>query len=674
MKKSLIVLFCVFGLLVTAFGQEVQWASSVTGFSSEFNNLSKPKGFKASQVLGAPSVMKDFGRTPCAWSPGEPQSDEEQWIAVSFTRAIKIKQVIVSEVNNPGAIVKVTAFDTEGKSHELYTNDDPKPIVDIGRLFTVKLDKTTNYRVKSIEIRLNTGKVFGWNQIDAIGISAYDLAYDTEIELAEGMEDSLEVEKLGTEVNSKFDELCPVISADGKTLYFTRDFHPGNQGKEKNQDVWVARIRPDGSFSPAANIGSPINNHSDNALTSVTPDGQTVMLLNVYQPNGSMVKGISTSKKTTDGWAFPKKINIKDYYNRQNNAEYCLHASGKIMVLTVQRDDSYGDKDLYVCFKNSDGSWSKPRNLSNVVNTADSETSPFLAADGVSLYFSSAGHPGYGRNDMFVSRRLDDTWKNWSEPKNLGPILNSASWDAYYTIPASGEFAYYVSYQDRETKAEIYRAKLPEAIRPKPVVLVHGKVFNSSTKEVLGADIVYERLSDGKELGIAYSDPRTGEYSITLPAGETYGFLAKSNGYLSEAQNINLNDLETYQEIEQDLFLIPAKKGETVVLKNIFFAASSADLNSESKNELKRIFNFLRMNPTVKVSVGGHTNNACKEPVCVKLSTDRAKSIVDWLVKHGVDPRRLAYKGYGSKRPILPNTTREGLRANRRVDFTIIDF
>ena len=104
----------------------------------------------------------------------------------------------------------------------------------------------------------------------------------------------------------------------------------------------------------------------------------------------------------------------------------------------------------------------------------------------------------------------------------------------------------------------------------------------------------------GEELGIAYSDPKTGEYSITLPAGEAYGFLAQSKGFLSEAQNLDIKELETYQEIEQDLFLIPAKKGETVVLKNIFFAASSAELNSESKNELKRIFNFLRMNPTVK--------------------------------------------------------------------------
>ena len=477
MKKFLTILLFSLCILSSVMGQEVQvqWASAVTGFSSEFNNLSKPKGFKAMQVLGPPSVMKDFGRTPCAWSPGEPQSDEEQWIAVSFTRAMTVQQVIVAEVNNPGAIVKVIAYDTKGQAHELYTNDDPKPVVDIGRIFTVKLDKPTSYRVKSIELRLNTGKVFGWNQIDAIGITGMAGNYDTKINLAEGMEENIEIEKLGPEVNSRFDELCPVISADGKTLYFTRDFHPENVGNEKNQDVWYARIRPDGSFSKAVSIGAPINNRSDNALTSVTPDGQTVMLLNVYQPNGSMIKGISTSKKTVNGWAFPKKVNIKDYYNRQNNAEYCLHASGKIMILTVQRDNSYGDKDLYVCFKEPNGNWSKPKNLGKTLNSADSETSPFLSADGVSLYFSSAGHPGYGRNDMFVSRRLDDSWTNWSEPENLGPMLNSASWDAYYTIPASGEYAYYVSYQDRATKAEIYRAKLPEAVRPKPVVLVHGK-------------------------------------------------------------------------------------------------------------------------------------------------------------------------------------------------------
>ena len=671
--KNYLFLLLFFSVTALVWGKQVQWANEVTGFSSEFNNLSKPKGFQADQVLGPPSVLKDFGRTPCAWSPAEPQSDEEQWIAVSFERPQTTQQVFICEVNNPGAIVKVIAYDTKGKAHEIYTHDDPKPVMEIGRILTIKLDRPTSYRVKSIEVRLATGKVFGWNQIDAIGISGGTQPFDTKINLTENLAENIEVEKLGPEVNSNHDELCPVISADGKTLYFTRDYHPGNIGSDKNQDIWFARIRPDGSFSPAVNIGEPLNNKSDNALTSVTPDGQTVMLLNVYQPNGTMMKGISTSKKTKDGWSFPEQVNITDYYNRQNNAEYCLHASGKLMILTVQRDDSYGDKDLYVCFK-KDGFWTKPRNLGNTINTADSETSPFLAADGVSLYFSSAGHPGYGRNDMFVTRRLDDSWTNWSLPENLGPKLNSTSWDAYYTIPASGEYAYYVSYQDRATKAEIYRAKLPEAVRPKPVVLIKGKVYNASTKEVLGADIVYERLSDGEELGIAFSDPSTGEYSITLPAGEAYGFLAQSEGFLSEAENLDLKELEVYQEIEQDLFLIPAKKGQTVVLKNIFFPASSAELTPDSKNELKRIYNFLRMNPTVKVRVGGHTNNACKEAACVRLSTDRAKSIVDWLVEHGVDPRRLSYKGYGSSRPIMPNTTREGLRANRRVDFTITDF
>lgn len=306
-----------------------------------------------------------------------------------------------------------------------------------------------------------------------------------------------------------------------------------------------------------------------------------------------MTKGVSISQRIRNGWLFPESLIIDDFYNLEENAEYCLSSDGRYLIMTVKRKDGYGGKDLYVSSRTSNQSWTRPLNLGTVVNSADDETSPFLAADGLSLYFSSAGHPGYGSNDMFISRRLDDSWTNWSSPKNLGPDLNTEAWDAYYSLTASGEDAYFVSYQNRKSKADIYRAKLPQSIRPNPVVLVHGKVYNQKTGEKLGAHIEYDQLSGKADPGIANSDPRTGEYSITLPAGKEYGFLAKLKGFLSEAQNLDLTHIDEYQEIEQDLYLIPVEKGETLVLKNIFFEVSSARINQRSENELERIHDFL---------------------------------------------------------------------------------
>lgn len=203
--------------------------------------------------MGAPSVIKDFGKTPCAWSPGTPQSDKGEWISVGFSRPMPIKQVIIAEVNNPGAIVKVIAKDEKGKNHELYQNKEPGPVPEMGRIFKLNLDRITPYKVTSIKLILHTDKVFGWNQIDAIGICNTISNYEPRINLPKE-EVEAEIQRLPTSVNSKFDELCPIISANGKTLFFTRDYHPGNMGIDHHQDIWYSRINENGTFSNAKNV------------------------------------------------------------------------------------------------------------------------------------------------------------------------------------------------------------------------------------------------------------------------------------------------------------------------------------------------------------------------------------------------------------------------------------
>ena len=210
-------------------------------------------------------------------------------------------------------------------------------------------------------------------------------------------------------------------------------------------------------------------------------------------------------------------------------------------------------------------------------------------------------------------------------------------------------------------------------MRPEPVVLIRGKVLDATTKQPISAKIFYELLSDGKELGIATSNPKTGEYTIILPAGEKYGFLAQAKGYMSENQNIDLTKIKEYKEISQDLLLVPIKKGESVVLNNIFFSPSNSKLTHDSKPELESVRQFLVDNATIKVEIAGHTNNACSEDWCNKLSTARAKAVYDYLAGKGIQRSRLRYKGYGSSKPRWSNSTADGMRKNRRVEFTILE-
>lgn len=271
-----------------------------------------------------------------------------------------------------------------------------------------------------------------------------------------------------------------------------------------------------------------------------------------------------------------------------------------------------------------------------------------------------------------MTKRLDDSWQNWSEPQNLGPSINSASMDMNFTLPASGEYAYLVSDNQAIGASDIYRIKLPEALKPKPVVLIKGKVIDAKTGKPIGASVKYENLITGAEVGIASSEPKTGNYTIVLPCGTNYGFLASANGYLAEEQNLDLSACTTYAEIQKDLVLVPVEVGQKIRLNNLFFDTKKFDIKPNSFAELNRIVNFLKANLNVKIEISGHTDNVGKEVDNQLLSQNRAKAVVDYLVSKGIDIVRIQYKGYGSTQPFTKNDTDNNKALNRRVEMKIL--
>ena len=306
------------------------------------------------------------------------------------------------------------------------------------------------------------------------------------------------------------------------------------------------------------------------------------------------------------------------------------------------------------------------------INTASSEIAPYLAADMTTLYFSTDGRPGYGNTDLFISRRLDESWTNWSEPLNLGPKFNTSGWDAYFTIPASGDYAYYVSTNNSIGKEDIFKIKLPDALKPKIVALVSGRVLNAKNYSPIDAEIIYEMLGNNVEAGIARSNPETGEYQIALPAGQNYGFLAKAKDYLSVNENLDLRKVDYYQEIYRDLYLVPVKKGATLRINNIFFEFSKYELLPESFPELNRLAEFMKANTEYKVEIAGHTDDVGAAGVNNALSQNRAKAVAAYLIQAGIDPKRIKTKGYGKSKPIAPNDTEENRAKNRRVEFILL--
>lgn len=481
-------------------------------------------------------------------------------------------------------------------------------------------------------------------------------------------------ENLGTLVNSKYHENSPVIAPDGKTLYYCVYYSPENTADKNATDIYYSELQPGQTWDKYKNIGPPLNNNVSNWVVSVSPDNNSLVVGNHYKADGSPNGGgISIAYRDKDNkWQVPVDQEIKDYNNLNRYTSYYISSDNKVLLIGMQDVDSYGDQDIYVSFRESESHWSKPMNIGNGVNTVCSDFGPFLAADGKTLYFASYGNESYGSSDIFMTKRLDDTWKNWTKPVNLGPSINSTGWESGFSISAKGDYAYMISEDDVDgATPDIFRIKLSETQKPQPVLLVYGKVLNKKTNQPLASTISYSDLTANKEIGVASSNAVDGSYKIILPMGKDYGFLAAKEGFYPIAENIKLDTLKEYMEIERNLYLAPVEVGETIRLNNIFFDLNKSTLKTESSSELDRLVDFLKNNPAIKIEVAGHTDNVGSDEYNLKLSQQRTESVTAYLAEKGIEKSRLTARGYGETKPVESNESEEGRAMNRRVEFSI---
>jgi len=522
------------------------------------------------------------------------------------------------------------------------------------------------------------GKAMGislWNdaniQVDHFTIKGTALP----IPLAKDLYYAQPPQHLGAMVNTPYEEMTPVVTPNGKGIFFSRRYDPQNTGGSSDiQDVYYSQLKEDRWVTPK-NIGKPINNDGPNAVFAVSPDGNTLLLMNTYTHEGKQKgMGLSLSHRTRDGWSVPEDVKMRSYYNKSFFNEYFLSNDGKVILLAVQRDDTRGGRDLYVSFNEGQNIWSSPKNLGKTINTPGTELSPFLASDGITLYFSSVGHPGFGKNDIFMSKRLDDSWQNWSAPVNLGKPINSPGTDAYYSLPASGAYAYFVSNKNGLGRNDIFRIPLPQAVKPEPVVLVHGKVLNSKTMAPIATSITYHHFDTDLEAGIARSSPSDGYYEIVLPLNQVYSFFAEKKGFYSVQQRLDLNEIDKYQEVERDLYLTPIEVGQTVQLNNVLFYRSEARLIPTSYAELNKLADMLKSNQGILIELSGHTDNVGDPNKNLVLSEERAEAVKEYLVGQGTDPDHVKCQGFGGTKPIANNNHESTRRLNRRVEFKIVNY
>jgi OmpA-OmpF porin, OOP family len=491
----------------------------------------------------------------------------------------------------------------------------------------------------------------------------------------------VKVENIGPNINSELPELRPTISADGKILFFICENHPANtkyNSFRHSQDIWLSVKDSNGNWMEAEHMEYPLNSYFYNAVFWISPDNNRILIRNAFVDGDYAGNGVSMSYRTKKGgWSKPQMLQIRNYakYDRgkQNGASMSQDAQTLLLYMTEEKGGY--NSDIYVCFLQKDGTWSEPKSLGKKINLKNyDEMTPYLAPDGVTLYFSSNRPGGIGDNDIWMTKRMDDSWQKWSDPVNLGRPINTEDWDAFFTLDAGGEYAYMSSSRNSYGESDIVRIKLLEKEKPDPVVLVSGNVYNKKTSAPLSAALVYETLPDGTVAGNGNSSPSDGAFSMVLPYNKNYSIRASADKFFAISENLNLDSLVKagYKEIHKDLYLVPIEVGQVVRLNNVFFDFDKWDLRPESFLELDRVVKLLNENPAIVIELSAHTDSRGADDYNMKLSDNRARSVMEYILSKGISPERLSSHGYGETVPVATNDTDDGRQLNRRCEFKIV--
>jgi len=464
----------------------------------------------------------------------------------------------------------------------------------------------------------------------------------------------VEKEILPGDIISKAEENTPVLSADGKTLYFCRDASVVEEMEGDSEDIYTASLQ-EGLWDSVKQIKALSSPYRNDAPLSVSADG-TRMFLYI---NGR----IAYSDKTADSWTKPvflkSPINVHEW---QSDAQ--MTADGRVLLLTI-REESTNNYDLYAAVLKGDGSWAVPQNLGPVINTKGVERTPLLHPDMKTLYFSSAGHGGLGGLDVYKSTRTGEGWDQWSKPVNLGKEVNTARNDWGYSISTDGQYAVFAS-RSRNEDEDLYRIQLPKEMRPEPVTTISGKV--EGLKAGTSAKVLLFDEEDNK-IGEHRSDPRTGEYFIVLPAGIDPTVKIEGEGLVSTPKKIITGEGST--EVKEAINVVDLNDvGSEAVgftFEDVLFATDQHQIRPGFHTTLDEIAKIIQ-EKELNLTIEGHTDNIGDAAYNKTLSQKRAEAVRSYLVAKGCDADRIKAVGFGEEKPSGSNDTAEGRAKNRRVE------
>lgn len=468
----------------------------------------------------------------------------------------------------------------------------------------------------------------------------------------------MEIKNMGEAINSPLNEYWPGMPINGTTFVFTRLVN--NQ-----EDFYVSKLGV-GGWEKARFAPGKINTVENEGTNSVFfGANQQILYYTVCNQGGYGSCDLFFSEMTDDKWGERQNMGA-EVNSPQWDAQPSVSADGNRIIFASARYGGLGGKDLYMTQK-VNGFWTKPVNLGPNINTKQDEEAPFIHYDGVTLYFASNGHPGYGQHDIFMSRMQEDG--TWSKPENLGKGVNTPQDDVGFYVDATAQKAYFASARDGGYGGlDIYSIKLIDRFKPKPVNYLLGKVFEKETQRPIFAKVRLINLNTQK---VIFQDS-VSQFLIPVTAGNNYAFHSMAKGYLLDSRNFQPTESTVDEPFIVEALLEKIRTNQIVTLNNIFFDIDKYDLKPESDVELKTVLQLLNANPKMKIEISGHTDNTGSEVHNKELSTNRATALKSYLEKAGIAPLRIIAKGYGASKPNASNDNEEGRAKNRRIEVKIL--
>lgn len=493
-------------------------------------------------------------------------------------------------------------------------------------------------------------------------------------------------ENLGDVINSESKvENCPVISDDETVLIFTAGdknvFSAEIDINVINYDYQMDNIyfskKAEGKWTDPVNVTKQIGATSRTVPVTISADGTELYLVRDDNDNGNICVSYYKNDKWSDMKLLNKNINTKHWESHAT-----LTVDGKTLYFTSDRPGGFGGLDIYRSVKDELGEWGPAVNLGSTINTKYDEETPFILNDSKTLYFSSQGQYSMGGFDVFHTTLLDNN--TWSSPLNIGYPINTVGNDLFYLPKANGEYAFFpLNNNERGIGSnDIFKIAVSIPDGHETEIMLKGDITLQDQKNELPHDFIISVIDSlkGDTLIKCKPDYLLSNYLTQIKSGN-FKIEYKCNGYKTHYENLYIPEVYTRSEVVINVEMIPIEvtKGEYYVIRSIFFDYGKFDLRRESQEDLQRLADLMRKNPSLYIEMVGHTDNISSDKFNQKLSENRSKAAIDYLVAQGIDQSRFVSKGMGKSHFIAINQNADGSdnpdgrQLNRRVEMKLLN-